>query len=55
MAEDTQCRFCGLALADDDDQFHPDCVDAAHDDDDRPQSSDAHPLYGPVPGPITST
>lgn len=51
MADETRCRFCGLMLADDNDQFHPDCVDASHHDD-RPTASAAHPMYGPKPGPL---
>lgn len=32
--------------------FHPTCVDAPVDDDDRPKPSGAHPFFGKRPGPL---
>lgn len=52
MSDTKRCRFCGLALVEDDADFHPACVDAAHDDNDGPKGSEAHPMYGSKPGPL---
>jgi len=52
MPSSIPCRFCGLALSEDDGEFHPGCVEADLGSDDRSKTSDAHPLYGSKPGPL---
>ena len=46
VAEPRECRFCGVALRDDDDDYHDTCVEAPPDPG-RPRRSPTHPMYGP--------